>query len=71
MAIAILMCHNTTGESEAGTWLARVCRSHAIYQRNAGLVLEDAVVVSRFLYPERQGEEAHFERWFYDHGFAT
>jgi len=34
-------------------------------------VLEDAVVVSRFLYPERQGEEAHFERWFYDHGFAT
>lgn len=41
------------------------------FTANAGLVLEDTVVLSRFLYPERQGEEAHFERWFYDHGFAV
>ena len=36
---------------------------------NAGVVLEDRVVLSRFLYPERQGEEPYFERWFQEHGF--
>ena len=41
------------------------------FTANASLVLEDTVVLSRFLYPERQGEEAHFERWFYDRGFAV
>jgi len=41
------------------------------FTANASLVLDDAVVLSRFLYPERQGEEAHFERWFYDRGFAV
>jgi N-dimethylarginine dimethylaminohydrolase len=41
------------------------------FTANASLVLEDTVVLSRFLYPERQGEEAHFERWFYDHGYAV
>ena len=41
------------------------------FTANAGLVLEDAVVLSRFRHPERQGEEPHFERWFRDHGFAV
>jgi len=41
------------------------------FTANAGLVFEDTFVLSRFLYPERQGEEAHFERWFYDQGFAV
>jgi N-dimethylarginine dimethylaminohydrolase len=41
------------------------------FTANAGLVLEDTVVLSHFLYPERQGEEGHFERWFYDHNFAV
>ena len=41
------------------------------FTANASLLLEDTVVLSRFLYPERQGEESHFERWFYDHGFAV
>jgi N-dimethylarginine dimethylaminohydrolase len=41
------------------------------FTANAGLVLGDTVVLSRFLYPERQGEESHFERWFYDQGFAV
>jgi len=41
------------------------------FTANAGLVLEDTFILSRFLYPERQGEEAHFERWFYDQGFAV
>jgi N-dimethylarginine dimethylaminohydrolase len=41
------------------------------FTANAGLVLEDTVVLSHFLYPERQGEEVHFERWFYDHNFAV
>jgi N-dimethylarginine dimethylaminohydrolase len=41
------------------------------FTANAGLVLDDTVVLSHFLYPERQGEEGHFERWFYDHDFAV
>ncbi|MES2355647.1 MAG: arginine deiminase-related protein [Pseudomonadota bacterium] len=41
------------------------------FAANAGLLLEDTVILSRFLYPERQGEEAHFERWFYDQGLAV
>lgn len=41
------------------------------FTANASLILDDTVVLSRFLYPERQGEEIHFERWFYDRGFAV
>ena len=41
------------------------------FTANASLILDDTVVLSRFLYPERQGEEIHFERWFYEHGFAV
>jgi N-dimethylarginine dimethylaminohydrolase len=41
------------------------------FTANAGLVLDDTVVLSRFRHHERQGEEAHFERWFSDNGFAV
>ena len=41
------------------------------FTANAGLVLDDTVVLSRFLHPERQEEESHFERWFCDNGFAV
>ena len=41
------------------------------FTANAGLVLDDTVVLSRFLHPERQEEEPHFERWFCDNGFAV
>lgn len=41
------------------------------FSANAGLVLGDRIVLSRFLYPERQGEEPHFEEWFCSHNFAV
>jgi N-dimethylarginine dimethylaminohydrolase len=41
------------------------------FTANAGLVLGDHVVLSNFRHTERQGEEAHFERWFVDRGFVV
>jgi N-dimethylarginine dimethylaminohydrolase len=35
-----------------------------VFTANAGVVLDNKVVLSRFRHPERQGEEAHFARWF-------
>ena len=40
-----------------------------VFTANAGLVLGDTAVLSRFLPRERQGEEEHFRRWFAEHGF--
>ena len=40
-----------------------------VFTANAGLVLGDNVVLSRFFHPERQGEEPHFKKWFEDNGF--
>jgi len=42
-----------------------------VFTANAGLVLDDTVVLSRFLHPERQGEEPHFQQWFADHGYTV
>ncbi len=42
-----------------------------VFTANAGLVLGDKAVVSRFYHPERQGEEPHFKAWFEEHGFTT
>ncbi len=42
-----------------------------VFAANAGLVLGDRVVLSRFLHPERQGEEPYFEKWFEDNGFTV
>lgn len=39
------------------------------FTANAGVVLENRFVSSRFRHAERQGEEALFERWFAGHGF--
>ena len=41
-----------------------------VFTANAGLVRHGAVALSRFLHPERQGEEPHFGKWFTDSGFA-
>lgn len=41
-----------------------------VFTANAGLVRKGVVALSRFLHPERQGEEPHFRRWFSDSGFA-
>ncbi|MGK7948563.1 MAG: TIGR00300 family protein [Xenococcaceae cyanobacterium] len=40
-----------------------------VFTANAGLVLGNNVVLSRFFHEERQGEEPHFKEWFEDNGF--
>ncbi len=42
-----------------------------VFTANAGLVLGQKVVLSRFFHPERQGEEPHFQQWFTDQGYAV
>ena len=42
-----------------------------VFTANAGLVLGDQVVLSRFLHPERQGEEPLFKAWFEKAGFTV
>ena len=40
-----------------------------VFTANAGLVLGNDAVISRFLHRERQGEEPHFRTWFQQNGF--
>ncbi|MEY3223142.1 MAG: hypothetical protein RLZZ203_1998 [Cyanobacteriota bacterium] len=40
-----------------------------VFSANAGLVLGENVVLSRFLHKERQGEEPYFQQWFESNGF--
>jgi len=42
-----------------------------VFTANAGLVLGDQVVLSRFYHPERQGEEPYFKAWFEQNGFTV
>jgi lysine-ketoglutarate reductase/saccharopine dehydrogenase-like protein (TIGR00300 family) len=42
-----------------------------VFTANAGLVLGDAVVLSRFFHPERQGEEPYFQAWFEAQGYTV
>ncbi|AFZ48036.1 LOR/SDH bifunctional protein conserved domain protein [Cyanobacterium stanieri PCC 7202] len=42
-----------------------------VFTANAGLVLGDNVVLSRFYHPERQGEEPYFKAWFEQNGFTV
>ncbi|MBA5868303.1 MAG: hypothetical protein GDA67_16545 [Nitrospira sp. CR1.3] len=42
-----------------------------VFTANAGVVVGRRAVPSRFRYPERQREEAHFEGWFHDHGYEV
>lgn len=42
-----------------------------VFTANAGLVLGKNVVLSRFLHPERQGEEPYFKEWFEAQGFTV
>ena len=42
-----------------------------VFTANAGLVLGDDVVLSRFYHPERQGEEPFFKKWFEENGFTV
>ena len=42
-----------------------------VFTANAGLVLGDNVVLSRFFHKERQGEEPYFKEWFEQNGFTV
>ncbi len=42
-----------------------------VFTANAGLVLGDTVVLSRFFHKERQGEEPYFKQWFEDQGYTV
>lgn len=42
-----------------------------VFTANAGLVLRNIAVVSRFTSPERRGEEPHFRAWFSANGFKA
>lgn len=42
-----------------------------VFTANAGLVLGNSVVLSRFLHPERQGEEPFFNAWFQEQGYTV
>lgn len=42
-----------------------------VFTANAGLVLENTVVLSRFFHKERQGEEPFFQQWFEENGFTV
>ncbi|BAZ45160.1 hypothetical protein NIES4102_21780 [Chondrocystis sp. NIES-4102] len=42
-----------------------------VFTANAGLVLGENVVLSRFYHPERQGEEPYFKQWFEENGFKV
>jgi lysine-ketoglutarate reductase/saccharopine dehydrogenase-like protein (TIGR00300 family) len=42
-----------------------------VFAANAGLVLGDTVVLSRFVHPERQGEEPYFQQWFESQGYKV
>lgn len=42
-----------------------------VFTANAGVILENRVIVSRFYHPERQGEEPHFNKWFDAQGYQV
>lgn len=42
-----------------------------VFTANAGLVLGNTVVISRFYHKERQGEEPYFKEWFLNQGFTV
>jgi lysine-ketoglutarate reductase/saccharopine dehydrogenase-like protein (TIGR00300 family) len=42
-----------------------------VFTANAGLVLGQNVVLSRFFHKERQGEEPHFKVWFESQGYTV
>ncbi len=42
-----------------------------VFTANAGLARDGVVALSSFAHPERQGEEAHFRRWFERAGYRV
>jgi N-dimethylarginine dimethylaminohydrolase len=42
-----------------------------VYAANSAFVLDGMALLARFRYPQRQGEEAAYARWFTSQGFAV
>jgi lysine-ketoglutarate reductase/saccharopine dehydrogenase-like protein (TIGR00300 family) len=42
-----------------------------VFTANAGLILNQTVVLSRFYHPERQGEQPYFKAWFESQGYTV
>jgi N-dimethylarginine dimethylaminohydrolase len=42
-----------------------------VFTANAGLVFRQQVILSKFRYRQRQGEEPWFRQWFTEHGFEV
>lgn len=42
-----------------------------VFTANAGLILGNTVVLSRFFHSERRGEEQYFQQWFTDQGYKV
>ncbi len=42
-----------------------------VFTANAGVVVDDRVVLARFFHPERQGEEPWFQQWFASQGYRV
>lgn len=79
--------HKSSQERAVQQWqkLYHVLKQHAIvdlvqphkgvpdmvFTANAGLVLGNNVVLSRFLHKERQKEEPYFKAWFEENGFTV
>lgn len=62
-------------EEETGAFLERMQPvpglPDMVFTANAGVVVGNRAVPSRFRHPERQREERHFEDWFRDHGYEV
>ena len=79
--------HKSARDRSAQQWhrLHHIIKEHAIvdlvtpqkgwpdmvFTANAGLVLDNNVVLSRFYHKERQGEEPHFKKWFEENGYTV
>ncbi|MEA5597345.1 TIGR00300 family protein [Rivularia sp. UHCC 0363] len=79
--------HKSSRERAAEQWqgLFHLIKDHAIvdlvkpelgvpdmvFTANAGLLLDNTVVLSRFYHKERQGEEPFFQAWFEQNGFTV
>lgn len=79
--------HKSSRDRAAEQWhkLHHVLKDHAlvdlvdpqpgwpdmVFTANAGLVLGDKVVLSRFFHKERQGEEPFFKQWFEVQGYKV
>ena len=79
--------HRSTKAVAAAQWqqLQEVLAGHArvelvepqpglpdlVFTANAGVVVDDSVVLARFFHPERQGEEPWFQQWFESQGYRV